>query len=130
MRPRKDRRFKQWNKTKITPIAGPRDSKRRSPVDAYTYDLSIGGARLHVAEAFDVGTLIRLEIALVRTGETLRVEGVVKWRRREESAHFFEMGVEFQHTSMVTVLTLMKNLHDGRATSVPAKPEPDGLSRS
>jgi Tfp pilus assembly protein PilZ len=130
MRPRKDRRFKQWNKTKITLLGGPRDSKAPPAVDAFTYDLSIGGARLHTAESFEIGTRIRLEIALVRTGETLRVEGLVKWRRWEESANVFEMGVEFQHTSMVTVLTLMKNLHDARGTSDRAKPVPDSLSRS
>ncbi len=130
MTPRKDRRFKQWNKTKITSIVDPRSSTRRSPVDAFTYDLSLGGARLHTAELFEVGTLLRLEITLSRTGETLRVEGLVRWRRREESAKFFEMGVEFQHSSMVTVLILMKNLHDVRGTTDPANSEPNGLSRS
>ncbi len=130
MTPRKDRRFRQWNKTKITPIVGPRDSKRRSPADAFTYDLSIGGARIHTAGSFEVGTLLRLEISLIRTGEFLRVEGLVKWRRRDESENVFEMGVEFQHTSMVTVLTLMRNLHAAHGTSVPAEPEPEGLSRS
>jgi hypothetical protein len=114
MTPRKDRRFKQWNKTKITPLTKPGAPNVPSLFEAFTYDLSIGGARLHTAESFEVGTLLRLEMALVRTGEALRVEGVVKWRRWEDSASVYEMGVEFQHTSMVTVLSLMKNLHDGR----------------
>ena len=114
MTPRKDRRFKQWNKTKITPLTKSGDPNVPSPFEAFTYDLSIGGTRLHTAESFEVGTLLRLEVALVRTGEALRVEGVVKWRRWDDSANVYEMGVEFQHTSMVTVLSLMKNLHDGR----------------
>jgi len=129
MTPRKDRRFKQWNKTKITPYLGLRDSIC-DPVEAFTYDLSIGGARLHCLESFEVGTKLRLQIDLVRTGENLRVEGIVKWRRREETADVFEMGVEFQHTSMVTVLSLMKNLHDGRRPSPGQAAEPAGLSRS
>ena len=132
MTPRKDRRFKQWNKTKITPLTDPRNSDGHPAVEAFTYDLSLGGARLHTAESFEVGTLLRLQIELVRTGETLRVEGVVKWRRWEDAANVYEMGVEFQHTSMVTVLSLMKNLHDGRRSPASPKVEPAhaGVGRS
>jgi len=130
MKPRKDRRFKRWNKTKITPMTDPRTSSKHSTVDAFTHDLSIGGARIHAAESFEVGTLLRLQIELVRTGETLRVEGIVKWRRRNETEKVFEMGIEFQHTSMVTVLGLMKELHDGRRPSPSKMEEPVALSRS
>lgn len=121
MTPRKDRRFKQWNKTKIYRFVGPRNTNGHPPVDAFTYDLSIGGARLHTSEAFDIESLIRLEVELVRTEDVLRVEAVVKWQRWDEMANVYEMGVEFQHSSMVTVLSLMKNLHDGRRTAPSAK---------
>lgn len=121
MTPRKDRRFKQWNKTKITRLVDPRSSNGHPPVEAFTYDLSIGGARLHAAESYEVGSLLRLEIALVRTEEILRVEAIVKWLRRDDMANVYEMGVEFQHTSMVTVLCLMKNLHDGRQAAPSTK---------
>jgi hypothetical protein len=130
MKPRKDRRFKQWNKTKIQLLGKNRNSNGHPPVEAFTYDLSIGGARLHTPESFEVGTLVRLEVELVRTGETLRVEGIVKWRRREESANVFEMGVEFQHSSMVTVLSLMKNLHDARRPPAAEKSDQAAVSRS
>jgi len=130
MIPRKDRRFKQWNKTKITPITEPRSSGRRPVTDAYTYDLSIGGARIHTVEPFEIGTLLRLQIELVRTGESLRIEGIVKWRRQNETEKVFEMGIAFQHTSMVTVLSLMKDLHDGRRPSGRQKDESAEISRS
>jgi hypothetical protein len=129
-KPRKDRRFKQWNKTKITPLTDPRNSNGLPPAEGFTYDLSLGGARIHTAESFEVGTLVRLQIELVRTGESLRVEGLIKWRRWEESATVFEMGVEFQHTSMLTVMSLMKNLHDGRRSAPSPKSAPSPLSRS
>ena len=128
MKPRKDRRFKQWNKTKVTPITDPRNSGDHRPVEAFTHDISIGGARLHASEPFGAGTLLRLEIKLVRTGEVLRVEGLVKWHRREKTADAFEMGVEFKHTSMTTVLSLMRGLHEARPPA--SKSEPGGLSRS
>jgi hypothetical protein len=131
MTPRKDRRFKQWNKTKLTRLTNPRNSNGHPPIDAFTYDLSLGGARLHTADLFEVGTLLRLEIELGRTRETLRVECIVRWCRRDESANVYEMGVEFQHTSMVTVVSLMKNLHDGRPSPAPKRaPVASGLGRS
>jgi hypothetical protein len=129
MKPRRDRRFKQWNKTKITPIKGPRDSSDNRPIEAFTHDISIGGARLHAGESFEVGALLRLEIDLVRTGETLRVEGLVKWRKQEKSEDVYEMGIEFKHTSMATVLSLMRGLHDARLPAAP-KGEPGSVSRS
>jgi hypothetical protein len=130
MKPRKDRRFKQWNKTSITALIDPRNSNGHPPVEAFTYDLSLGGARLHSAGSFDVGVLLRLQIELVRTGEVLRVECVVKWCRWDASLNVFELGVAFEHTSMVTVLTLMKNLHDGRRPASTTKDDPVELSRS
>ena len=127
---RKDRRFKQWNKTQITLLKDARKTDGRPPVEAFTYDISIGGARIHSMEGFDVGSLIRLQIDLVRSGESLRVEGLVKWRKRDQASSVCEMGIEFQHTSMVTVLALMKALHDGRKHAEPPDSEPAGVSRS
>jgi Tfp pilus assembly protein PilZ len=124
MRPRKDRRFKQWNKTQIWRMTDPRIVDSQPSIEAFTYDISIGGARLHTAERFEVGDRLRLQTELVRTGDQLRVEAVVKWRRWEAAASVFEMGVEFEHTSMVTVLTLMKNLHDGRRAAPSPKDAP------
>ena len=46
-----------------------RDADRKRPhggeaAEAFTYDISIGGARLHAMEAYDVGSLLRLDIEL------------------------------------------------------------------
>jgi hypothetical protein len=129
-KPRKDRRFKQWNRTQITLLKDARNENGHPPVEAFTYDISIGGVCVHSMEPFDIGSLLRLQIELVRSGEVLRVEGLVKWRKRDQASNVYEMGIEFQHTSMVTVLALMKALHDGRKNPEPSKPEPAGLSRS
>ena len=120
---RKDRRFKQWNRTQILLMKDPRHTTGRTPVEGFTYDISIGGARIHTMEPFEVGSLLRLQIELVRSGETLRVEGLIKWRRRDEAAKVYALGVEFQHTSMATVLSLMKALHEARSASPPDKTE-------
>jgi hypothetical protein len=130
MKPRKDRRFKQWNRTKIAPMTEPRNSHRHPVIEAFTHDVSLGGAQIHSAEPFEEGTLVRIQIDLIRTGETLHVEGLVKWLRRSKTEDVFELGVEFQHTSMVTVLALMKALHDGRRPNAAPRDELAGLSRS
>jgi hypothetical protein len=129
MQKRKDRRFKQWNKTKITLMGQARGSIGHPPVEAFTYDISIGGVRIHTMEAFEVGTLMRLEIELVRTGEILRVEGTVRWRKQDDLSKTYELGVQFQHTSMVTVLALMRALHDARRVSGAEADEPAEVSR-
>jgi hypothetical protein len=108
----------------------PHHVNGRAPVEGFTYDISIGGARIHSMESFEVGCLLRLQVELVRSADILRVEGQVKWRRWDESANVFEMGIEFQHTSMVTVLSLMKALHDGRKSPATQKSEPADLNRS
>lgn len=130
MTPRKDRRFKQWNKTRITFMKDPRNSHKHPKIEAFTHDISLGGARIHSREPFEPETLLRLEIDLMRTGETLRVEGLVKWLRRSKTDDIYEMGIEFQHTSMVTVVTLMKALHEGPRPGAAPHGEPEGLSRS
>jgi Tfp pilus assembly protein PilZ len=130
MKPRRDRRFKQWNKTTIVSLSASGRANGNSPVEAFTYDLSIGGARIHTEEGFAVGSRIRLQIDLVKTGELLRVDGVVKWKRREENADIFEMGIEFQHTGIATVLSLMRDLHDGRPPAASTKGATAGVSRS
>jgi Tfp pilus assembly protein PilZ len=127
---RKDRRFKQWNRTEILLMKDPRRTNGQTPIEAFTYDISIGGARIHTAEPFDVGSLLRLQVQLVRSGEVLRVEGLVKWRRKDEAEKGYAIGVEFQHTSMATVLSLMKALHEARRTTAPGKAEAAELNGS
>jgi Tfp pilus assembly protein PilZ len=109
---RKDRRFKQWNKTTIQALGEHKHSTGHAVAEGFTYDLSLGGARIHSAESFEVGAPLKLSIELIRTKETLNVEGRVKWLRHNEAENVYEMGVEFSHANSQTVMSLMKNLHD------------------
>jgi Tfp pilus assembly protein PilZ len=114
MQQRKDRRFKQWNKTMIKALADGHNSAGATEAEAFTYDLSLGGARIHSPEPFEVGTALRIRIELVRCRETVNLEGRVKWLKRNETESVFEMGIEFDHSNPQTFMSLMKNLHDGR----------------
>ena len=111
MQNRKDKRIKQWNKTVIKPLPRGRDPLPANEVNAVTCDLSLGGARIHTAQPFEPGTVLRLNIELVRSHETVNLKGRVKWVKRDEAANVFELGVEFDHETAQTVSSLMKNLH-------------------
>lgn len=111
---RKDKRVKQWNKARVQALSGKPSLTGQSGSEAYTYDLSLGGARIHSTELFAVGTLVRLRIELVRSRETVAIEGWIKWARPSEADGVYEMGVEFEHSSSQTIMSLMKNLHDNK----------------
>lgn len=111
MQKRKDRRIKQWNKAVIKPLPQGQDPLLADEVNAVTCDLSLGGARIHTAERFELGTVLRLNIELVRSHETISLKGQVKWVKRDEAENVFELGVEFDHDTAQTVTSLMKNLH-------------------
>jgi len=111
MQNRKDNRIKQWNKAVIKPLPKGQDSLLANEVNAVTCDLSLGGARIHTTELFELGTVLRLNIDLVRSHETISLKGQVKWVKRDEAENVFELGVEFDHETAQTVTSLMKNLH-------------------
>jgi c-di-GMP-binding flagellar brake protein YcgR len=111
MQKRKDRRIRQWNKTVVKAAPQGQASLPPAEVKACTYDLSIGGARIHSAERFEVGAILRLKIEFARSRETVSLKGRVKWVKRDEAENVFELGVEFDHDTAQTVTSLMKNLH-------------------
>ena len=111
MQKRKDRRIKQWNKTVIKILSRGQGPLPFDEVKAVTCDLSLGGARIHSPEPFELGTVLRLKIELVRSRETISLKGQVKWVKRDDAENVFELGVEFDHDTAQTVTSLMKNLH-------------------
>jgi Tfp pilus assembly protein PilZ len=111
MQKRKDQRIKQWNKAVIKPLPRSQDPLSPAEVKTFTYDLSLGGARIRSVKPFELGTVLRLNIELVRSHETVNLKGQVKWVKRDEAENIFELGVEFDHDTAQTVMILMKNLH-------------------
>lgn len=111
MQQRKDRRIKQWNKAVIKPLPKGQAPLPPAEVKAVTCDISLGGARIQSAEPFEPGTVLRLNIELVRSHETVILKGQVKWVKRDDAEKVFELGVEFDHETAQTVTSLMKNLH-------------------
>jgi c-di-GMP-binding flagellar brake protein YcgR len=108
---RKHRRFQQWNKAIIQSASGGNGLLPRCPVDAYAWDLSLGGARIQCAESFPVGAVLRIHLELVRSREFVGLDGEVRWTRWNEDLKVHECGVEFRDCVEATLQAIMRNLY-------------------
>ena len=111
MQKRKDRRFKQREKAEIKLLPQVQDPLPPREIKAFTCDLSLGGVRIHSVKRFELGTVLRLRIELVRSRETVNLKGRVMWVKRDEAMNVYELGVEFDHDTVQSVASLMKNLY-------------------
>jgi c-di-GMP-binding flagellar brake protein YcgR len=130
---RKHRRFQQWNKAIIQSASGGNGLLPSCPVDAYAWDLSLGGARIQCDESFPVGAVLRIHLELVRSREFIGIDGEVRWSRWNEDLKVHECGVEFRECVEATLQAIMRNLyHDverkGKMGPAPAQQE-KGIDR-
>jgi len=108
---RKHRRFQQWNKAIIQSASGVQDLLPHCPIDAYAWDLSLGGARIQCDEPFPVGAVLRLHLELVRSREYVGLDADVRWARWNEELKVHEFGVEFRECVEATLQAIMRNLY-------------------
>jgi hypothetical protein len=111
MERRKHRRFQQWNKAIIKSASGGDGILPRCPIDAYAWDLSIGGARIQSEECFPVGAILRIHLELVRSRESVSIDGAVRWNRRNDQENIYEFGVEFEPCAEEILQAIMRNLY-------------------
>lgn len=122
MERRKHRRFQQWNKAIIKSASGGEGVLPRCPIDAYAWDLSLGGARIQSEECFPVGAVLRIHLELVRSREAVSIDGAVRWTRWNDRDNIHEFGIEFQECTQATMQAIMKNLYhetDKRSKEAP-----------
>jgi len=118
MEKRKDKRFKEWNKVALK--SAERVAEGPGPViNAYTYDISIKGARIYSEQSFAVGSIVRIQIDLARSEQALRLDAEVRWIEWNREEKVYEMGVEFLHELSQTIMALIKHLY-GEPTALPA----------
>jgi c-di-GMP-binding flagellar brake protein YcgR len=108
---RKHRRFQQWNKAIIQSASGVQGILPRCPIDAYAWDLSLGGARIQSEESFPVGAVLRIHLELVRSREYVGLDADVRWSRWNEEQKTYECGVEFRECVEATLQAIMRNLY-------------------
>lgn len=111
MNMRKEKRIEERNTVVIRSASNGNGPATSLSVNAYTYDLSLGGTRLFTDTPFAVGTIIRIVIELARTCQSIQLDGEVKWARENEAEGVYEVGVEFLHDISQTILTLIRHLY-------------------
>lgn len=119
---RKHRRFQQWNKAIIQSASGVPGLLPRCPVDAYAWDLSLGGARIQSDEMFPVGAVLRIHLELVRSREYVGIDGDVRWSRWNDELNVYECGVEFRECVEATLQAIMRNLYHETGPKGPEEP--------
>jgi c-di-GMP-binding flagellar brake protein YcgR len=127
---RKDKRFKQWNKTTINVLDGGGGLRGASEIKAFTNDLSLGGAQVHTSELIAVGACVKMRIVLARTQDSVVLEGTVKWVKRHPSENVYQIGVEFFHETPQGFMTLMREFFEGRPAAGALKSEEPRINRS
>jgi Tfp pilus assembly protein PilZ len=105
---RKEDRLVERNNVSIKPFYSARSPQG---INAYTQDLSLGGARIYTKEFYDIGSAIKVQIELADTQELIVLDGIVKWLTAKEDGEWFDLGVEFHHRISNSVLCLIKHLY-------------------
>lgn len=117
---RKEKRFNEENDVIIEYALNNRNSNNYIGINALTQDISLSGARIISKKRFPVDTILRIQINLSRTKQTIKVDGKVKWVREDEQEKSYGMGIEFLHEISKTVLSLIKHLY-AEKTGIPSK---------
>jgi c-di-GMP-binding flagellar brake protein YcgR len=113
---RKEERLIERNNVSIRPC---QHAKSGAGINAYTHDISLGGARIFTKEFHDVGSHIKIQIELAGTNELISLEGEVKWLDVKKDEDLFEMGVEFKHKISNGILCLIKHIYQ-QESKIPA----------
>lgn len=105
---RKERRLVERNKVLIK---SPFDAFYPKGINAFTFDISLGGARILSREFFDVGTVVKIQVELARTRQSVNIVAEVRWLNIREDDDIFELGVEFRHQISQSTLSLIRHLY-------------------
>ena len=116
---RKDKRFGERNPVLIRDASPAPGITANVGINAFTHDISVSGARISSRVDYPVGCIIRIDIDLRRTRQSLRVDGEVIWSRKSENGKRFDLGVEFEHSIPDTILSLIKHFY-GKEVGIPS----------
>jgi c-di-GMP-binding flagellar brake protein YcgR len=105
---RKESRVIERNNVSIKPYF---PTKHNTGINAFTHDISLGGARIFTKELFDVGSIIKIQIELAGTDELISLDGEVRWLNVKKDEDLFELGVEFRHKISNSILCLIKHMY-------------------
>lgn len=115
---RKDKRFGERNPVLIRE-ASLAPAIAAAGINAFTHDISVSGARISSRVDYPVGCVIRIDIDLRRTHQSLSMDGEVIWSRKSKNGKRFDLGVEFEHSIPGTILSLIRHFY-GKEVGIPS----------
>lgn len=116
---RKDRRFEEKNKVVIQFALNSHDANINEWINATTHDISLGGAKILAPKSYPVDTVMRIEINLSKSGQIVKLDGIVRWSKLSSDEETYELGIEFLHKISKSVLSLIRHLYGGD-TGIPS----------
>jgi hypothetical protein len=113
-----DKRIQEENRVVIE--ASPWGEKDAAPeINAFTKDISPGGARILTDRSFPLDSTLNLCLYLSRSKQIIRAPGTVKWEKtRKDGLH--EIGVQFQHGVPGVLMALINHLY-GSEEAIPTE---------
>ncbi len=108
---RKERRLNEENKVTISVFSKDKSTHVRGNFFALTKDISLNGLKMHTDEKLDIGTVLKIELALAKSKKLISVIGRVKWVSEIYDGEVFEAGIEFIDTPPDRVLNLLDHLY-------------------
>jgi hypothetical protein len=106
---RRNRRVREEDRVVIE-VFRPGGRKFNFPINAFTKDISLEGARIWTDKAFSLNQKLRMVLYLSRSKQIVRICGVVIWTRNCDEG-LYEIGVQFQHEIPNVLIALIKHLY-------------------
>ena len=116
---RKEKRFQEKNKVVIKFALEGHESTNSVGVKAITRDISLGGARIISPKEYPLDTVMRIEINLSKSGQIVKLDGIIRWSKLSSDGENYELGVEFLHKISKSVLSLIRHLF-GEEQDIPS----------
>jgi Tfp pilus assembly protein PilZ len=116
---RRDKRFGERDRVVIRDGGRSSQSFVKNAVNAFTYDISLTGARIGCQNDFPVGAIVHVVIDLERSEQFLKVDGRVVWGQAGQGDEPFEIGVQFLHSIPDTILALIRHFY-GKNVGIPS----------
>lgn len=113
---RRNKRVREEDRVVIEAFR-PGGSKVDFPINAFTKDISLEGARIWTDRAFPLDSKLKLVLYLSRSKQIVRICGIVMWAKNCDEG-LYEIGVQFQHEIPNVLMALIQHLY-GRGRGIP-----------
>lgn len=109
---RKEKRFEEENRVLIELASIDKVTGLKKKLNAFTRDISVGGAKVMTDTYFPVDTEFEITLYLSTSRQLIKMRGKVKWISRFQDEELYEIGVEFEHRISKTILAMMLHIYD------------------